>query len=311
MRILVTGAGGFIGSHLAERLVSDGHEVTGLTHYNSSTSHGWLDDVSGCARIRDDIRDPESMRRIIRLGVYEAVFHLAALISVPYSFTSPRQFIETNVLGTLNVALACAATGSHLIHTSTSEVYGTSQTLLQDEQHPQVAHSPYAASKIAADKLVESLSRSAGLYATILRPFNTYGPRQSERAVIPRIIAQALDPTCRELVLGNTGASRDLLYVADTVDAFVRSLKLIELGPYNVSSGETHSVTNLCQLITSKPILSSTEATRDKYAEVHRLCGDSALFRKLTGWRPMMPLAAGLHNVEQWMRHRASRGYCI
>lgn len=311
MRILVTGAGGFIGSHLAERLVADGHEVTGLTHYNSSTNHGWLDDVSGCARIRDDIRDPESMKRIVRMGNFEAVFHLAALISVPYSFTAPRQFIETNVLGTLNVALACAQTGAHLIHTSTSEVYGTSQTLMQDEQHPQVAHSPYAASKIAADKLVESLSRSAGLYATILRPFNTFGPRQSERAVIPRIIAQALDPTCKELVLGNTGASRDLLYVTDTVDAFVRALDLLQLGPYNVSSGETHSLTNLCRWITSKSFVSSVEATRPEYAEVHRLCGDSSLFRKLTGWAPQVSLAAGLHNVELWMRYRASRGYCV
>lgn len=309
MRILVTGAGGFVGSYLCERLIADGHEVTGLVHYNSSTSHGWLDEVPGCSRVRSDVRDPESMMQFVQ--GHSVVFHLAALISVPYSFTAPRQFIETNVLGTLNVALACLRHGAHLIHTSTSEVYGTAQTEFQDESHPQVAHSPYAASKIAADKLVESLVLSQGLHATILRPFNTYGPRQSERAVIPRIIAQALDPTCDKLLLGNTGAVRDLTYVTDTVDAFVRALDLLLLGPFNVASSIERSLTEICRLVTKKPIASMVEAVRPESAEVHRLCGDSTRFRQLTNWQPQVSFVEGIHLVETWMRGRKSRGYCV
>lgn len=310
MRILITGSGGFIGSHLTECLIALGHDVTAFIHYNSNVDRGWLEGVDVRFAF-SDVRDVEATRAIIRAHRCEAVFHLAALGSVPYSFQAPRQFIETNVIGTLNVALACAEIGAHMIHTSTSEVYGTAQTTYQSENHPQVPHSPYAASKIAADATVESLRHSHGLRATTLRPFNVFGPRQSERAVLPRIILQANNPDYPEIVLGNTGSERDFTYVADTVDAFVRALELCSPGPFNVCSSETRSLLRICRILSTKPVVSSAEATRSEASEVTRLCGDSSTFHRLTGWTPRVGFVEGLYLTEEWLKDRVSKGYCV
>jgi len=299
MRCFVTGACGFIGSHLVETLVAEGHDVTGLALYNPSQSWGWLEGIEA-RKAHGDVRDAEQMRRLIK--GHEAVFHLAAQIEVPYSFVAPRSFIDTNVTGTLNVLEACRATGAKLIHTSSSEVYGTAAYTPQDEAHPLQAQSPYAASKIAADALVTSYHRSYDLPAVILRPFNTYGPRQSERAVIASIILQDLRDGA--VTLGDLRPHRDFLYVEDTVRAFMAVMKLSG-GVYNAGTGISISIKDLAAKIIT--YAAAQGEYRPENAEVHLLRASSAKLFAETGWRPRVSLDEGLKRTKEWWHDSVSR----
>ncbi|MEN8198354.1 MAG: SDR family NAD(P)-dependent oxidoreductase, partial [Pseudomonadota bacterium] len=222
--VLVTGADGFIGSHLVEALAQNGAKVTALALYNAFGSHGWLDELSDkvaarLTRTRGDLRDTAFMDRLVE--GQDFVFHLGALIAIPHSYDAPQSYVDTNIAGTLNVLEAARRHGvSRLVHTSTSEVYGTALVKPITEDHPLQGQSPYSASKIGADMMAEAYARSFDLPVVILRPFNTYGPRQSERAVIPTVIRQALDPECDSIKVGDVAPTRDFNYVGDTVDAF-------------------------------------------------------------------------------------------
>jgi NAD dependent epimerase/dehydratase len=319
-RVLVTGADGFIGSHLAAALVAEGAQVTALSLYNSYDSHGWLDDLpeqtqSAMARIRVDVRDAALMRRV--LANQEVVFHLAALIAIPHSYVAAQSYVETNILGTLNVLEAARENHvARLVHTSTSEVYGTALTLPISEQHPLQGQSPYSASKIGADMLTESFARSFDMPAVILRPFNTYGPRQSERAIIPTLIRQFLDPNCRELKVGDTTTTRDFTFVADTVAAFLAAGEgsKIEFGrPYNAGSGKMISVADLIEVLsgvigTVKPVTSEPARMRPGNSEVRALQADSARLSAATGWRPRATLQQGLAQTVDWWRNQLAHG---
>lgn len=294
MRILVTGAGGFIGSHLTERLIRDGHDVRAMAHYCGRDTYGWLDDIDGCERVRGDVRDAFAVRQYVRDR--ERVYHLAALGSVPYSFDAPHSFVETNILGTLNVALACVRYGAELVHTSTSEVYGTAVVPFQNEIHPLRPQSPYAASKVGADKMVEALSCSHGLCTVILRPFNTYGPRQSVRAVIPRIILGG--------DIGDLRPYRDFMYVSDTVEAFVRVVPGKECRTFNAGTSLTHSIGQVYEYITGEAAMCGHNGqTRPEKAQVMSLCADARELREL-GWEPKVSLAEGLKLTAEWYRGR-------
>ena len=303
MRILVTGAGGFIGSHLTERLVADGHKVTALARYTGRDTYGWLDEVSGCRRERGDVRDAHFMFDLVR--GHDAVYHLAALGSVPYSAESPQQFIDTNITGTLNVAKACLAHGARLIFASTSEVYGNHAEDALTEASVPFPDSVYAVTKLAAEGLLQKLFAQRTPRLTILRMFNTYGPRQSVRAVIPRIIAQALAPKDKDpaIRLGNQ-TTRDFVFVDDTVDALVRALKLPVVGPLNVATGVETSLSAVCALVSSYPVV--YRKSQGRALEVWRLCGDSSRFRSLTGWAPKVSLADGLSLTVDWFSKRGT-----
>lgn len=311
MKCFISGADGFIGSHLAEALVAQGHEVTAMAQYQSRDTFGWLDETKGMKKVRGDIRDAHQMANLI-MG-HEMVFHLAALISVPYSYLAVQSFIDTNVTGTINVLQAALHAGARFVHTSTSEVYGTARYTPQDEGHPLQAQSPYAASKIAADKLVEAYHLTYGLPALTLRPFNTFGPRQSERAVIPTIIRQAVDPKCEAIRLGELGPRRDFNYVDDTVDAFIAAMGLfgdddeVYASPYNVGSGFAVSVGEVAQMATKKCILAEAKRERPEGSEVHLLRADSTRFRNATGWVPKVSLTEGLRRTADWWREREYR----
>jgi NAD dependent epimerase/dehydratase len=308
--VTVTGAGGFIGSHLVEALVAEGARVRGMVRYTSRGDRGALDlladDVaSEVELVLGDIRDPESVADGVR-GC-EVVFHLAAQIAIPYSYVNPRDFFETNVLGTLNVAQACRAAGTRrLIHTSTSEVYGTPTEVPITESHPLSGQSPYAASKIGADQLVLSFHRSFELPATVLRPFNTYGPRQSPRAVIPTILAQALKG---EVVrLGSLEPRRDLTYVADCVRGFIAAAesegavgRTLQLG-----TGEDVSIAELVEEVGSLVerelrVEQEEERIRPKASEVMRLVSNPEQMAETTGWRPQTSLRDGLAETARWI----------
>ena len=292
-KVLVSGAGGFIGSHLAEKLVELGAETRALVHYRSNNSWGWL----GTSPRRDemeilagDVRDGESVLRAIR-GV-DVVFHLAALIGIPYSYDAPTSYIRTNVEGTLNVLQAARASGvERVVHTSTSEVYGTARYVPINESHPLQAQSPYAASKIGADKLAEAFFLSFGFPVVTLRPFNTFGPRQSARAVIPTIISQCL--TLNTVRLGNLHPTRDFNFVANTVDGFLRAATSSEAIGHtiNLGSGREVSVENLVQIVARQVgrtvvIKNERERVRPAASEVERLLADSTMARKILGWQP-------------------------
>lgn len=318
--MLVTGADGFIGSHLAERLAYAGADVTAMSLYNSFDSHGWLDDLPAAAvgrmsLVRGDVRDPGFVRAVAR--GHDIVFHLAALIAIPYSYVAPRSYVETNILGTLNILEAAREDRiKRIVVTSTSEVYGSALTLPISESHPLQGQSPYSASKIGADMMVEAYVRSFGVPAVVLRPFNTFGPRQSERAVIPTIIRQLLDPVCPVLTLGDTSTLRDFTFVDDTVSAFlaVGLAHPIKFGqPYNAGSGEAVSVADVVELVSSvtnirKPVEREEHRLRPPRSEVRALLADSQRLLADAGWHPEVSLRQGLSRTVDWWRERLGRG---
>jgi NAD dependent epimerase/dehydratase len=308
-RVLVTGAGGFIGSHLTEALVRLGAKTRAFCRYTSRNSPGWLEDSevsSDVEFVHGDIRDPDSVLAAVR-GV-DVVFHLAALIGIPYSYDVPRSYVAANVMGTLNVLDAARRFElDRVVNTSTSEVYGTAKFVPIDEQHPLQAQSPYSASKIAADKLAESYFRSFATPLVTVRPFNTYGPRQSVRAVIPTIITQALGR--REIHLGNLAPTRDLNFVADTVSGMlaVGSAQGVLGEVINLGTGREISVGDLaktiCEIVGCEAAIhSDAERRRPEESEVERLCADPSKAKRLAGWQPAHTLRQGLSETIDWFR---------
>jgi NAD dependent epimerase/dehydratase len=312
-KTIVTGADGFIGSHLVEELVKNGREVKAFCYYNSFNSWGWLDSLpkeimDNVEVFMGDIRDPNGVRTAIR--DCNQVYHLAALIAIPYSYHSPDSYIDTNVKGTLNVLQAARDFDlDRVIVTSTSEVYGPAQYVPIDEKHPRQPQSPYSASKIGADCMAESFYRSFNLPVTIVRPFNTYGPRQSARAVIPSIITQLLNGYT-EISLGDTIPTRDLLYVKDTVKGFLaiaNSDKLIGTD-CNIATQSEISIGDLAQELIdrinpSAKIVSDKQRLRPKNSEVFRLFGSNQKIIKETNWRPEHSLAHGLTETIEWFKN--------
>lgn len=309
-RVLVTGAGGFIGSQLTESLVRSGASVRAFVRYNSRGDAGLLrqlpvDVVRELDVVAGDLRDTAAVDRAVA-GV-DVVFHLGAIISIPYSYKHPMETAETNFMGTLNVLLACRAHDvARLVHTSTSEVYGTAQFTPMDENHPLQGQSPYSASKIGADKLVESFYRSYNLPAVTVRPFNTYGPRQSARAVIPTIITQALTGDC--IRLGNLDARRDFTYVRDTVSGFLLAAGAPDvLGQeVNLGTGADIAVGELAERIIalvgrSVSITVESERLRPEKSEVMRLLSGNGLARRALGWEPVYSLDEGLGETIAWI----------
>lgn len=304
--VLVTGACGFIGSHLVERLVREGARVTAFIRYTSRGDVGLLrftpPEVRGEFEIvAGDLRDPDAVRAACARQTI--VFHLGALIAIPYSYQHPREVTETNVLGTLNVLEGARAHDvGRVIHTSTSEVYGTAQRVPIDEDHPRAAQSPYAASKTGADQLARAYHRSFGTPVVTLRPFNTYGPRQSDRAVIPTIIAQAL---ASDVVrLGSLTPTRDLTFVLDTVDGFIRCATAAKAvgEEINLGTGEEISIGDLAKKIIAaagRPvrIVQDKGRVRPPKSEVERLISDHRKARRLLGWRPTVSLEKGLRET--------------
>jgi len=311
-KVLVTGAAGFIGSHLVEKLARDGAEVRAFVRYNSRNDYGWLEQldhalVDGVEIFRGDLTNPEAVANAVEDS--DTIFHLGALIPIPYSYRHPREFVEANVVGTLNVLEACRRESvRRLVHTSTSEVYGTAVHVPIDEQHPLNAQSPYAATKIAADQLVLSYWRSFETPVVIARPFNTFGPRQSARAVIPTLITQAL--AREEVELGSTHPTRDFLYVDDLTHGLVRCAEAenVEGEVVNLGSGVEISIGDLAKLVsrlTARDIsitLSPTR-TRPRASEVERLLADWGKAEKLLGWRPSVPFENGLQQTIDWFAH--------
>jgi NAD dependent epimerase/dehydratase len=321
LNVLVTGADGFIGSHLTEKLVSCGAKVTALCLYNSFDHCGWLDDLPEAVRarlrpVRGDIRDSAFVRRITQ--GQNIVFHLAALIAIPHSYTAAQSYVESNVLGTLNLLEAARESSvTRLVHTSTSEVYGSAITMPITESHPLQGQSPYSASKIGADMMAEAFARSFDLPITILRPFNTFGPRQSERAVIPAIIRQALDPACRAILVGDTTTVRDFTFVDDTTEAFlaIGIAPNIAFGrPYNAGSGHAVTIMDIVDLVISltncrKPRMERDPARmRPAASEVRALVADSSRLNADTGWRTTIDLREGLRRTIAWWRNRLAGG---
>ncbi|OGP92642.1 MAG: NAD-dependent dehydratase [Deltaproteobacteria bacterium RBG_16_48_10] len=316
-RVLVTGAGGFIGSHLTEELVRQGEEVRAFVRYNSRDERGLLEDLPREVQnqfevIAGDLKDPDGVKKAVK-GCAK-VYHLGALIAIPYSYIHPFNFIQTNVLGTAHLLNACLEEGSiqRVIHTSTSEVYGTAQYVPIDEKHPLQAQSPYSASKIAADKLGESYYLSFGLPITTLRPFNTFGPRQSLRAIVPTIIAQVLgDKIVR---LGNTRPRRDFLFVKDTVRGFIALGKCDEaVGKVvNIGTGKDISIGELVEKILAmmgeeRRIEVEDHRIRPEKSEVMQLLSDTRLAQTLFGWTPEYPLEDGLKETIEWYRKNLPR----
>ena len=308
--VLVTGAGGFIGSHLVERLARDGATVRAFVRYNSRHDPGLLsllprELLDGIDIVAGDLRDADAVREAMRRAA--VVFHLGALIAIPYSYLHPREVVETNVMGTLNVLMAARELGTaRIVHTSTSEVYGTARTVPIDESHPLQGQSPYSASKIGADKIAESFYRSFGVPVATLRPFNTYGPRQSARAVIPTIITQAL--TRDEIHLGALTPKRDLTYVTDTVEGF------LQMGSHdgavgqevNIGADDSISIGDLAQKIVALigrdvPIVTDDQRLRPAQSEVLHLHAGRDKARRLLGWQPQVSLDEGLQRTIDWI----------
>lgn len=311
-KILVTGAEGFIGSHLTEKLVSMGAEVTALVQYNSFNNWGWIDSFEEDIRssikvVTGDIREYDGMKRIVK--GQEVVFHLAALIAIPYSYNSPMAYVKTNVEGTTNVLEACREYEvQKIVHTSTSETYGTALYVPIDEKHPLQGQSPYSASKIAADKMAESYYRSFSTPVATIRPFNTYGPRQSARAVIPTIISQILSGKT-EIKLGSLTPTRDFNYVKDTANAFIKVAesdntigKTINAGSnYEISIGDT--VKLIIKLMGKDvKILCDEQRLRPEKSEVNRLWADNSKIKELTAWKPEYSLEKGLIETIEWIK---------
>ncbi|MGZ0076708.1 NAD-dependent 4,6-dehydratase LegB [Methylomonas sp. YC3] len=306
--VLITGADGFIGSHLTEMAVARGLQVRALAQYNSFNSWGWLDDVACKYDIEvvcGDLRDPAFCRSICS-GV-DTVFHLAALIAIPYSYVAPDSYVDTNIRGTLNICQAARDAGvSRVIHTSTSEVYGTAQYVPIDEKHPLQPQSPYSASKIAADAMAMSFFNAFNLPVTIARPFNTYGPRQSARAVIPTIITQ-IAAGKKQIQLGDVSPTRDFNYVEDTCRGFIALAEsaqtigeTVNIGSnFEISVGET---LNLIKSIMASDVefLVDEQRLRPEKSEVNRLWCDNSKIKQLTGFAPQVTLEEGLRRTVAW-----------
>ncbi len=309
-KVLVTGAGGFIGSHLSERLTELGYNVAGFVRYNSKNSWGWLENSeykNDIEIISGDIRDYDAVSRA--LNKCDIVFHLAALIGIPYSYVSPMAYIKTNIEGTYNVLEAARTCGTeNILITSTSETYGTAQYIPIDEKHPNVGQSPYSASKIAADQLAISYHRSFDLPVKIVRPFNTYGPRQSARAIIPAVIIQLLNAQ-KELKAGNLTPTRDLTFVEDTVAGFIEIMKSDNLvgDAINIGMNNEISIYDLIMLISSQmncdiKIISDEQRIRPEKSEVERLlCNHSKLIAN-TSWKPKYDIQSGIRKTIEWMK---------
>ena len=331
MKVFVTGAEGFIGSHLVEALVRSGHDVRALVQYNSFNSKGWLDSLAPEMRgqievVAGDVRDRSQMSYCV-LGC-DAVFHLAALIAIPYSYAAPQSYVDTNITGTLNILEAVRANhNARMIHTSTSEVYGSAQFVPITEDHPLQGQSPYSASKIAADQLAFSYYSSFDLPITIIRPFNTYGPRQSQRAVIPTIIAQLL-AGAETIELGSTTPTRDFNFVEDTVQGFLMAMlpekilgQVINLGSgYEVSVGDTaRLIANIMNR--NVEITTSQERIRPDASEVQRLFAANERARELLNWSPKYAsldgFERGLEKTINWfsdtdnLRRYCASGYVV
>ena len=312
-KVLVTGAEGFIGSHLTERLVELGAEVTALAQYNSFNNWGWIDTFDKKVKdsikvVTGDIREYDGMKRIIK--GQEVVFHLAALIAIPYSYLSPMAYVRTNVEGTTNVLEACREYDvKKIVHTSTSETYGTALYVPIDEKHPMQGQSPYSASKIGADKMAESYYKSFNMPIATIRPFNTYGPRQSARAVIPTIISQILAGKT-EIKLGSLTPTRDFNFVKDTAEAFIKVAEsertigeVINSGSnYEITIGET--VKKIISIIGKDvKILCDDERLRPENSEVNRLWADNTKIKELTGWKPNYNIDRGLEETVAWIKN--------
>lgn len=316
-RVLVTGADGFIGSHLTEILLKEGYDVRAFVYYNSFNSWGWLDTLAPQVKssldiFAGDVRDPN--------GVYEAmkdideVYHLAALIGIPFSYHSPDSYVDTNIKGTLNVLQAARKHDTkRILVTSTSEVYGTAQYVPIDEQHPFQGQSPYSASKIGSDRMAESFYRSFDLPVSIVRPFNTYGPRQSARAVIPTIIMQLLKGA-NQIELGALSPTRDFNYVKDTANGFVEISKSTKaIGEeINIATQKEISIEDLAYLLMDivghkAEIICDNERVRPEKSEVNRLLGANAKIERLTNWEPHYDLRTGLEETVDWMRANLNR----
>jgi NAD dependent epimerase/dehydratase len=310
--ILVTGADGFIGSHLVEELVHRGAAVRAFVLYNSFNSWGWLEDVAQEVKeaveiVPGDVRDVHSLRSAA--SGCRLILHLAALIAIPYSYRSPDSYLSVNVQGTLNLLQAARECRTErVIVTSTSEVYGTARQVPIGEDHPLQAQSPYAASKIGADQMAVAFHRTYGMPVTVVRPFNTYGPRQSARAVIPTVITQALSGR-KTIRLGNIHPTRDLVFVRDTVEGIIRLAETpgIEGEQVNIATG--HEITigelarEICRQVDPEAVVvTDPERVRPNGSEVDRLVGDSSTLRRLTGWSPSTPLADGIAKTLEWFR---------
>jgi NAD dependent epimerase/dehydratase len=308
--ILVTGADGFIGSHLTEHLVNEGYKVRAFVYYNSFNSNGWLDSIPSEIKneiefFSGDIRDPNGVREAMK-GI-DIVFHLAALIAIPFSYHSPDSYIDTNVKGTLNILQAARDNNvSRVIVTSTSEVYGTAQFVPITELHPKQPQSPYSASKIGADSIAESFYRSFNLPVTIVRPFNTYGPRQSARAVIPTIITQLLNGA-DEIKLGDITPTRDLLYVKDTITGFLKIAQCDKLigQEVNIATQSEITVGGIAKLLIEKinpkaKIITDNIRIRPEKSEVFRLFGSNEKLKLNTDWQQRFSLEKGLDETIEW-----------
>ncbi|MBU0571726.1 MAG: NAD-dependent 4,6-dehydratase LegB [Candidatus Omnitrophica bacterium] len=318
-KVMVTGADGFIGSHLVERLLEEGCDVRAFVFYNSFNSWGWLDtfpeeSIKRLDVFAGDVRDPNGVREV--MGGVDVVFHLAALIGIPFSYNSPDSYVDTNIKGTLNVLQAARELGtSKILVTSTSEVYGTAKYTPIDEDHPFQGQSPYSATKIAADRISESFFRSFDLPVVIVRPFNTYGPRQSARAVIPTIITQLLDGA-ENIKLGALEPTRDLVFVKDTVDAFVEIAKNDRVigEEINIATQLETSMGSLARtLITMVNPEAFIERDRERIrpgkSEVERLLGSNKKITALTSWKPLRTLEEGLKETVEWFRNEDNRKF--
>jgi NAD dependent epimerase/dehydratase len=316
-KVLVTGADGFIGSHLVEALLEEGHNVRAFVYYNSFNSWGWLDTLekeklSKIDVFTGDIRDPNGVKEAMK-GIDE-VYHLAALIAIPFSYHSPDSYVDTNIKGTLNVLQAARDLGTkRILVTSTSEVYGTAQYVPIDEKHPFQGQSPYSATKIGADRIAESFYRSFNMPITIVRPFNTYGPRQSARAVIPTIISQLLAGK-EEIKLGTLTPTRDFNYVKDTVRGFIEIAKSDEtIGKeINIATQKEISIGELAQELIDQinpkaKIVCDEQRMRPEKSEVNRLLGSNEKIKKLTNWEPRYSLKEGLAETIEWVKNNLDK----
>lgn len=310
MNALVTGADGFIGSHLTELLLKEGYKVRALSQYNSFNYWGWLEDIPSNQKLEivtGDIRDPHFCKEIVK-GV-DVVFHLAALIAIPYSYVAPDSYVDTNIKGTLNICQAAKENGNiRVIHTSTSEVYGTAQYVPIDEKHPKQPQSPYSASKIGADAMAMSYYNSFNLPITIARPFNTYGPRQSARAIIPTIITQIISGV-KEVKIGDLRPTRDFNYVKDTCIGFIELAKSSATIGQEVNISSNYEISMLDTLKMIAKILNSDikfiedeQRLRPQGSEVFRLWGDNSKIKHLTSFNPKYDIEKGLTETIEWFK---------